>query len=652
MRTTLKRGVGRSRRLDPRARVDPAPARQEVRLYRQPPPRRPRHRLVVRVAGHLAAALAAAVLGTVGGFYLWLHESIAAVRAHSPDVVRAEHQLGPVLPGKPAIALVLGDNRRAGFEAYAGGRSDTIMLVRADPTTRTISLLSLPRDLRVPIYCPGNPLPRTTDRIDYAFAWCGAAGSLDTVRQLTGLRINYLITIDFHGFKEIVNDLGGVWLDVDRRYYNRNVGTAATDYSNIDLQPGYQLLSGGSALEFVRFRHTDSDFYRQARQQEFIRALKDQLAQHFDPLEVPPLVSAITHNVEVGSKIPLDDSTVLGYALFALTLPRGHILQNYVGGTSNVVVGGADELQAAPDSIAQAVQAFSNPAPQVASAASDATLARRPRRVAAPPPAKTTVTVLNGDGVAGAAATATALLDGQGYVTAPPPNGLAANAPTFDHTRTEIYFDAAHAGAQAAAAALQSKVGNADVAPLPAGGELRALDPGSSLVVVVGSTFPRSLAAPPAPAAAVQPAASVRTDPSAAGELLAPLAPRVPFTLEVPTVLESTSWPDTLPGDVPVRLYTIVGHHKAVRLVFRTGAGEFWGIEETDWTAAPVLAGRSFQRTLGGRTVQLYYAGTHLHMVVLQAGRTSTWVVNTLLDSLSNPTMLAIARGLEPLGRR
>jgi LCP family protein required for cell wall assembly len=123
------------------------------------------------------------------------------------------------LPGHPAIALLLGDNQRAGPESTAGGRSDTIMLIRADPATKTISLLSIPRDLSVPVYCPGNNAPRATTRIDYAFAWCGPAGSLDTVRRLTGLRINYLITVDFHGFKQIVNDLGGIWLDVDRRYY-------------------------------------------------------------------------------------------------------------------------------------------------------------------------------------------------------------------------------------------------------------------------------------------------------------------------------------------------------------------------------------------------------------------------------------------------
>jgi hypothetical protein len=84
-------------------------------------------------------------------------------------------------------------------------------------------------------------------------------------------------------------------------------------------------------------------------------------------------------------------------------------------------------------------------------------------------------------------------------------------------------------------------------------------------------------------------------------------------------------------------------------MVFRTGANEFWGIEETNWPDAPVLDDRSFQHVLAGREFSFYYSGSHLHMIVLRDGDTSYWVVNTLLDSLSNETMIAIAKGLKPM---
>ena len=86
-----------------------------------------------------------------------------------------------------------------------------------------------------------------------------------------------------------------------------------------------------------------------------------------------------------------------------------------------------------------------------------------------------------------------------------------------------------------------------------------------------------------------------------------------------------------------------------MRLVFRTGGNEYWGVQETDWNGAPALADRSFRHDLGGREFDLYYSGSQLHMVVLQQDGASYWVVNTLLDSLSNETMLAIAKGLKPL---
>jgi len=167
--------------------------------------------------------------------------------------------------------------------------------------------------------------------------------------------------------------------------------------------------------------------------------------------------------------------------------------------------------------------------------------------------------------------------------------------------------------------------------------------------VIVGQTFHGQL--PPMPVVQVQERqpAVVRFDRGPGDQLLVPLAKKVPFRLEVPTILERSSYPDTLPGDKPVRLYWIEKHHKAVRLVFRTGGGEFWGIQETDWPDAPVLADRSFQHDLGGREFSLYYSGPHLHMVALRAGDGSYWVVNTLLDSLSNETMLAIAKGLKPM---
>src|SRR5215210_2055505 len=322
MRTTLKRGVGRGAAVNGNGRaVYPPGVVSAVAWYRQPqPPARSGLRILRRIllATLLAMVSVAAAIG--GGSYLYFHQSVAAVRAHSPDVKVAQKQLDVPLPGAAAIALVVGYDHRVGLEAGLESRSDTVMLLRADPATKTMSMLSFPRDLLVEVHCPpkpGQPAPPvTTEKINGAYSRCGSGGTLETVKHLTGLPVNYLITINFHGFRQIVNELGGVWMDIDRRYYNKNLGTAETNYANIDVQPGYQRLNATHALEFVRYRHYDSDFFRLARQQQFVRSLKQQIAQNSRTdlvRKLPGLVSGITHNVEVGTagKDALSGKTVL-----------------------------------------------------------------------------------------------------------------------------------------------------------------------------------------------------------------------------------------------------------------------------------------------------------------------------------------------------
>src|SRR5215210_440271 len=259
MRTTLKRGVGRGAAVNGNGRaVYPPGVVSAVAWYRQPqPPARSGLRILRRIllATLLAMVSVAAAIG--GGSSLYFHQSVAAVRAHSPDVKVAQKQLDVKLPGAAAIALIVGYDHREGPEGDLESRSDTIMLLRADPETKTITLLSFPRDL---------------------------------------------------------------WMDVDRRYYNKNVGTLETDYADIDLQPGYQRLNATHALEFVRYRHFDSDFFRLARQQEFVRAFKQQVGQNSRTdlvRKLPGLVSAITDNVEVGvgGNNELSGKTVISYAV-------------------------------------------------------------------------------------------------------------------------------------------------------------------------------------------------------------------------------------------------------------------------------------------------------------------------------------------------
>ena len=200
-----------------------------------------------------------------------------------------------------------------------------------------------------------------------------------------------------------------------------------------------------------------------------------------------------------------------------------------------------------------------------------------------------------------------------------------------------------------AAAQVARLVGSADVEPLPP--KLKQSSNDALLTVVVGSTYHGHLA----PVVVRQPPkrqpARVRRDPAETRSLLLGLRKRLPFTLQYPTLLESSSSLDNGYGETPWRVYPL-GGQPTLRLTFRTGIiGDYWGIQETRWANAPILADKSRTVWMSGRRFDLYYSGSNLHMVVLRDRGATYWVVNTLLNSLSNETMLSIARGLRPLPR-
>ena len=133
--------------------------------------------------------------------------------------------------------------------------------------------MSLPRDLKVEI--PGHG----TDKLNVAYTLGGPKLSIKTVKQLTGLAINHYVDVSFHGFAEGVNALGCVYVDIDRRYFNDNSGLGyGQNFAVINVKPGYQKMCGQRALEYVRYRHTDNDIVRGARQQDFLRQVRDQVS--------------------------------------------------------------------------------------------------------------------------------------------------------------------------------------------------------------------------------------------------------------------------------------------------------------------------------------------------------------------------------------
>ncbi len=221
----------------------------------------------VLIVASVAASVAIAGLFFFGDIAAKLHpikgisDQLTQVESHAPQTV-----------------LIIGSDRRAG-NAIGDARSDTTMLLRVDPDKGVLSLFSLPRDLSVDIPGYGQ------GKLNEAYTYGGEKLTLKTVHKLTGLDINHVVEINFQGFADAVNAIDCVYVDVDHHYYHSNAGLSDLDsYSEIDIGSGYQRLCGEKALQYVRYRHTDNDVVRSARQQDFLREAR----QKVEPRELIP----------------------------------------------------------------------------------------------------------------------------------------------------------------------------------------------------------------------------------------------------------------------------------------------------------------------------------------------------------------------------
>jgi LCP family protein required for cell wall assembly len=204
----------------------------------------------------------------------------------------SEKILPPNNGGPQTIAIIGSDVRTGGGTSPDDpGRSDTTILLRLDPETDQIAMLSIPRDLKVEI--PGYG----TDKFNAAYSYGGTKLTLQTIRAVTGLDINHVINVDFQGFASVVDAIGCVFVDVDRDYFNSNEGVPAElQYAEIDIDAGYQKLCGPDALEYARYRHTDTDLVRSSRQQDLLGEVRNRLSFSEIIKRRDELIKAFTEN--------------------------------------------------------------------------------------------------------------------------------------------------------------------------------------------------------------------------------------------------------------------------------------------------------------------------------------------------------------------
>jgi LCP family protein required for cell wall assembly len=293
--------------------------------------------------------------GVALGYYLWLDAKVSAANHRVSDATREALASDPstvvgetpsTLPESPDAEniLILGSDTRTG--TVEGSRSDTIILLHVDPTNNYMSMLSFPRDLRVEVEGYG------THKLNYAYAMGGAALTIKTIQQVTGIDIDHFLEVDFTAFGEMTARLGGVYVEVDRPYLY-----IGSEWSKIDLAPGYQLMDGYSALDYVRFRHDlNGDFGRMERQQRFLNGLRQQAMGWNLGLKLPGLVGAFFDHVTTD----MGTNDFIKLAWWGIGLDGSRIRQVALRGI-NKLSGGVTFVFWEPEDMVAAVQSMVNP---------------------------------------------------------------------------------------------------------------------------------------------------------------------------------------------------------------------------------------------------------------------------------------------------
>ena len=188
-----------------------------------------------------------------------------------------------------ATVMIMGVDERADDV----GRSDTLMFASIDPKKKQASLLSIPRDTRVHIEKYG------WDKINAAYALGGRKLTQSTVEDLLDTPVDHYICINTRSFPRIIDAIGGVDIDVEKRmYYKDEWDDAVPGGLIIDLYPGMQHMDGVTAMSYVRYRDEEGDIGRIARQQKFMKAVMDKITSPSIIVKLPSAISEVISSVD------------------------------------------------------------------------------------------------------------------------------------------------------------------------------------------------------------------------------------------------------------------------------------------------------------------------------------------------------------------
>ena len=395
---------------------------------------------------YVIIVVALLLIGGAGSALLVMRRTNAALaniqqvdpRANQPAQATTSDQVEAVntVPFEPATlkepftVLLIGVDKRE--EAIDEGvRSDTLILVRVDPLQDWATMLSIPRDSVVPL--PDGSYGKVNRAFSYGYYNAetlygsgtdadagGGAAAADTLERFLDIQIDYIAQVDFYGFANVVDSIGGILMDVQQALVDPEYPTENHGVERIYIAPGLQLMDGHTALVYARSRHSSNDFDRSKRQQAVLKALLQQVRSRGLLANVsllPEWVGVLEQNVR--TTLPLGDlSTMSDLAGIASKLESDRIAQYSI-----------NPLDVRVDSVVTS-DIYWNP--------TDVTALVKRWRSGSGVPGVVTIQVLNGTGIGGLASKIGQNLNSAGFLVLDPGDSVAASRTTLydsgDHT--------------------------------------------------------------------------------------------------------------------------------------------------------------------------------------------------------------------------
>jgi LCP family protein required for cell wall assembly len=363
-------------------------------------------------------ALLVVLIALVVWGYVWLKGKEGKMKL--PAVAAT---LDKKVSGQPDTTLIMGVDKGS-VPGEAESRADILMLVTVNPSGNKAAVISIPRDTRTTI--PGH---KGDEKINAAHAFGGPQLMIETVRDFTGLPINHFVEIDFQGFKDIVNALGGVKMHIEKAIHDKYAG---------DVPAGDVVLNGDQALALVRARHDvkavpEGDLDRVKNQRSFLQAMLSTISHQRNPFKAMKVVDAVSKDVKT-------DLTFLKMLSLGRKLKGGNLQMSTVPGSAKIV-GGLWYYIANTTEFQRMLESFKSKQEVPSENTNQANATAETGRSAIK------VSVLNGSGTQGLARTVGDRLTRLGYAS------VAVGNAADKYSRTTVYYagsDSSKAGTVAA----------------------------------------------------------------------------------------------------------------------------------------------------------------------------------------------------------